>query len=271
MAMKIKDILPQREQNSNKGTFGTVLNVSGSEMYSGAGILSCISALKSGAGKVILCSSQNVLSAASYKCPELVLQKRENISFEGVTSIVLGCGLSTQKDAVDIFEKTIQNDIPMVIDADGLNILSEKDYTLPPNAILTPHPKEMARLMKISVDDVLNNQEEVLSQCVDKYNSVVVLKTHRTLIMDKSKTLYKNTTGNSALAKAGSGDVLAGMIGGFLAQGMSCFDGAILSVYLHGLAGELASQDLSEYSVLASDLLNYIGKAILMLSDKSDL
>lgn len=262
MVMKMINLLPKRSQNSNKGSFGTVLNVSGSEMYSGAGILSSVAALKVGAGKVILCSTPNTLDVASGSYPELVLQNRQNISFEGVTSVITGCGLSQSDEAKEVFQKTVSQNLPMVIDADGLNILSNGEYKLSENVILTPHPKEMSRLIGVSLDEVLDNPEKVLEQCVEKYNAVVVLKMHETLVMDINKTLYKNTTGNSALAKAGSGDVLAGMMGGFLAQGMNCFECAKLSVYLHGLAGELASEDLTEYSVLAGDLLNYIPYAI---------
>ena len=259
-------LLPKREQNSNKGTFGTVLNVSGSEKYSGAGILSSISALKSGAGKVILCSTQNVLNCASYLCPELILYNRGDLSsFEGINSIVVGCGLSMDKKAIDIFEAVINNagEIPVVIDADGLNILSKNksEYELPQNTILTPHPKEMSRLMQISIEDVLKNPKEVIYKCAEKYKSTVILKMHNTFVTDVNKNFYINHTGNSALAKAGSGDVLAGIIGGFLAQGMDCFNASKTGVYIHGLAGELASNDMSEYSVLASDIIRYIGKA----------
>ncbi|MBR1754641.1 NAD(P)H-hydrate dehydratase [bacterium] len=256
-------VFPKREQNSNKGTFGTVLNVSGSNEYSGAAILSSVAALKSGAGKVILCSSENTLTAASFQVPELVLIKRQKINFSGISSVILGCGLSQDNDAVETFWHTLDNirNLPLVIDADGLNILSKNNCKLPPNTILTPHPKEMSRLMNISVDDILKNPKEVTLKCVEKYSATVVLKLHNTLVANKDKNIYINNTGNSALAKAGSGDVLAGIIGGFLAQGLDCFNAAKTGVFVHGLAGELASKDLSEYSVLASDLNNYIGKA----------
>jgi NAD(P)H-hydrate epimerase len=260
--MKMSSLLPKRCQQSNKGTFGTVLNVSGSLEYSGAALLSSVAALKLGAGKVILCSTDNTLSAASYYAPELVLKKRKDICFENISSIILGCGLSLDNESINIFKKTIANEIPKVIDADGLNILSSGSYVLNSNSILTPHPKEMARLMNISVDEVLKNPNTIAKECLDKYQaSVVVLKMHETIVVDKDNE-YINKTGNSALAKAGSGDVLAGIIGGLLAQGCTCYDASRLGVYIHGLSGEIASKEMSEYSVLASDLLNYIGYAI---------
>lgn len=267
--MKIRNLLPKRPKNANKGTFGTVLNISGSEMYFGAAILSSVSALRVGTGKVILCSVQNVLSSACAFAPEIIPIKQENINIENVNAIILGCGLSTDKDAVNIFEKTISSakNIPIIIDADGLNILSKKDYELPKNTILTPHPKEMSRLMNVDLEEVLNNPKNILKKCVQKYGATVVLKLHSTLVMStQTDEIYINKTGNTALSKAGSGDILAGIIGGFLAQGMTCFDAARLGVYLHGLAGELAAKDSSEYSVLASDLLEYIGKAIKKIS-----
>ena len=263
--MKILNLLPKREQNSNKGSFGTVLNISGSKQYSGAAVLSGIAALRCGAGKVITCSTQNTLNAVSQFAPEIVLQLREDIDFKNINSIVLGCGLSQDEEATELVKKVLKMraDIPLVIDADGLNILAKLEVTtLPKNTILTPHPKEMARLMKISLEKVLNYPNEVIEQCVEKYNCVVVLKKHNTLIMDTNKETYINNTGNSALAKAGSGDVLAGMIGGFLAQGLTCYNSSVLAVYLHGLAGELAAEKYSEYSVLAGELLKYIGYAI---------
>lgn len=256
--------IPKRYNESHKGTYGTVLNVSGSQEYSGAAILSSISALKTGCGKVILCSTKNTLKAASFQCPELVLIERKNLTLNEISSVILGCGLSQDKDAVKIFKKTINliDKIPLIIDADGLNILSKYNFELPQNTILTPHPKEMARLMNLSsLEEVLNNPQKILESCVDKYSATVVLKTHKTMVMNKDKSLYINNTGNSALSKAGSGDVLAGIIGSLLAQKLNCFEAAKTGVYIHGLAGELASQDLSEYSVLASDLFNYIGKA----------
>ena len=132
---------------------------------------------------------------------------------------------------------------------------------LPQNSVITPHPLEAARLLGRSLQDVLNDLEGSAKKLTEKYNCVTVLKTHRTIICDKEK-FFINQHGNSALAKAGSGDVLAGIIAGLLAQKMNILEAAKLGVYLHSRAGEIASQELSEYSVLASDLPIYLHKAI---------
>ena len=258
--------LPKRFEESNKSTYGRVLNIAGSDYMPGAAYLSSISALKMGCGYCFLCSGEMVINSVAAKSSNIVFvpisQLKNHIKSSDV--IEIGCGLSVSCESKKILKTLLKNVDPikpLIIDADGLNILSKKDYTLPENTILTPHPKEMSRLTNLSVEDILNNPEKALELCVEKYNTTVLLKLHRTIIMDKYKNKYINTTGNSSLAKAGSGDVLSGIIGGLLAQGMNCFDASKLGVYIHGLTGEIASNDLSEYSVLASDLLTYIGPA----------
>lgn len=277
--------LPPREENSNKGTFGKILNVSGSEYMTGAAYLSSVSALRTGAGYVELASHKDVLRAVSTLAPEIVLAPIERIPkiLESADVLAIGCGLSTSEDAVELFKNTISQveNIPVVIDADGLNILANNKEILPSRAILlenrfsakegkqvqndkvilTPHPKEASRLLGKTLEEILNNMEISAKDISKKYSCVTVLKSHKTIVTD-GIVVYHNTTGNSALAKAGSGDVLTGMISGLLAQKMGIFDAACLGVYLHGLAGDLAKNDLTEYGVLASDTIRYIPYAI---------
>lgn len=257
--------LPKREENTNKGSFGKILNVSGSEYMTGAAYLSCISALKIGAGYVELASHKNVLKAVSAMAPEVVLAPIERIPkiLESADVLSIGCGLSTTDDAAELFKNTIAlaKNMPAVIDADGLNILAKNKIDLPENVILTPHPKEASRLLGISLEEVLNNMDAAAKEITKEYNCVTVLKSHKTIVTD-GNIVYHNTTGNSALAKAGSGDVLTGIISGLLAQKMQLLDAACLGVYLHGLAGDLAKNDLTEYGVLASDTIRYIPYAI---------
>ena len=258
--------MPERPENSNKGTFGKILNVSGSKYMTGAAYLSCVSALKTGAGYVELASCKEALKAAASYTPEIVLSPIEKIPelLKQATVLLIGCGLSTTQEAKEIFYKTIERrgNIPTVIDADGLNILSELNLSFDGNVILTPHPKEASRLLNCSLEEILENFENSAKEISKKFNCVTVLKSHKTIVTSPDNKIYYNTTGNSALAKAGSGDVLAGMLAGLLAQKMNIFDAAVLGVYLHGLAGDLAKEDLTAYGVLASDTVRYIPYAI---------
>lgn len=281
-----KTLLPKRPKNSHKGTFGHVLNVAGSEFYTGAAYFSSVSTLKVGCGLVTLVSDDMVLKSVASLTPDVIFKNSDKLKPEDFTkfqAVSLGCGLSQSKKAKNLFKKIINNlktsEIPLVIDADGLNLLAncQKNWCilprshgervgvrgkLPKNIILTPHPKEMSRLMGASTEEILSNPKLWAEKCCKKFNCVTVLKLHETIVTDGGNNLYINKTGNSALAHGGSGDVLCGMITGFLAQGLNCFEASVLAVYLHGLTAEIASKELSEYSVLTSDLIKYIPKAI---------
>ena len=290
-----KKLLPKRPAGSHKGTFGHVLNIAGSGLYTGAAYFSSVAPLKVGCGLVTLASEATTCKAIASLSPDVILMPINKISKEKINtfqSISIGCGLSTNKNAVKVFKKLMKllknSQTPIVIDADGLNILSSrhcetwvcgfnknfslkqscsltqlpKHLSLPLNTILTPHPKELSRLMGVTIDDILSQPEFWVKKCCGKYNCTTVLKLHKTLVADNKGNFYENNTGNSALSHGGSGDVLCGMINGFLAQGLNCFDSCCLAVHLHGLAGEIASNELTQYSVLASDLLKYIPQAI---------
>lgn len=267
----IKELLPKRPNIANKGTFGHVLNFAGCYNYRGAAYLSTISALKVGCGRVTLASESEVLNFCSAISPNFILRLAEELKDLSEFQVVsIGCGLSQSKNALNLFRKVLNrlknSETPIVIDADGLNILAKlKKICLPKNTILTPHPKEMSRLMGVTLDNILFQPEFWVKLCSEKYNCTTVLKLHKTLIADREGNFYENTTGNSALSHGGSGDVLCGMISGFLAQGLKAFEASCLAVYLHGLAAEIASEELTQYSVLASDLINYIPQAISKL------
>lgn len=259
--------MPPRKQESNKGTFGRVLNFSGSKNYIGAAYLSTVSVLKIGAGFAALATEKDIIKSVSALLPEAVyLSRKEGInSIKDFSTVLVGCGLglnaASTKLFKDIMHKLQKETMPVIIDADGLNLLAKTNIKLPQNAVITPHPMEAARLLGVKLEEVIANIKDSAIKLVNKYNCIVVLKTHRTLICDK-ENIFVNQHGNSALAKAGSGDVLAGIIAGLAAQNMNLFDAAKLGVYLHSRCGEIASNELSEYSVLASDLPKYIHLAI---------
>lgn len=268
--------LPKRVPNSNKGTYGRVLNVAGSEYMPGAAYLSSVSALKVGCGYCFLCSEDSVLKTVAAQTQNIVFvpldKLLENLNISDVVEI--GCGLSQSDNAVNIFNTVVENvdkNIPLIIDADGLNILSKAPEVLTSseisNIILTPHPKEASRLLDCSLDYVLSDVGSAANKISEIYNCITVLKTHNTVVVSPDGRHYINHTGNSAMAKAGSGDVLAGMIAGFVAQKMDIFEASVMGVYLHGLSGDIAAEKLTEYSVMAEDLISFIPNAIKTLLD----
>ena len=262
--------MPKRQENSHKGTFGRVLNISGSDFMSGAAGLSSLAALTTGCGMVVLCSTQKVINTIAAQTKDIVFAPLTDLikQLKNANILLVGCGLSTSPEAELIFSKLLEQkiNIPTIIDADGLNILSKLNLKwLPDNLILTPHPKEAARLLDTDTEELLTDLEFYAKVLSKKYNCITVLKSHNTIVCSKELEIYINNTGNSALAKAGSGDILSGIIAGLMAQSMEPFEAAKLGVYLHGLCGDLAKNDLTEYGVLASDLIRYIPKAIKTL------
>ena len=275
--------MPVREQNSNKGTFGKVLNFCGSENYIGASYLATVSSLKVGAGFSALATVQGVINSVSTLLPEAVYLTREQ-GLEKINEysvVLIGCGLGVSEESKVLMEKIFERinpKIPIVIDADGLNLLAGVNVEVKPEKkflqvqipkglndtekIITPHPLEASRLLGVSLKYILENLESSAKALSVKYKCITVLKTHRTVICDRDLNIYINQHGNSALAKSGSGDVLAGIIAGLLAQGMNGVEASKLGVYLHSRTGEIASEELTEYSVLASDIPKYLHKAI---------
>lgn len=262
--------MPVREQNSHKGTFGKVLNFCGSKNYIGAAYLSTKSSLKVGAGLSALASKKQIISSVSAMLPEAIyLTREEGLDKINEFSVVLiGCGLGQGISAKNLLKKVMKKTKgkPLIIDADGLNLLATITPSRPSpsreGVIITPHPLEASRLLDCPVEQVIENLEDSAKKLSKKYNCVTVLKTHRTIVCDTNLEIYVNQHGNSALAKAGSGDVLAGIIAGLLAQGTKPFEACKLGVYLHSRSGEIASEKLTEYSVLANDLIEFLPNAI---------
>jgi NAD(P)H-hydrate epimerase len=274
------ELMPKRLPRSNKGTYGRLMVISGCNEMTGAPILSCKAAYKTGVGLVNLVSTSKVITIAQTHAIEnvytIVPSKEGKLcldSFDSIkdkivkaSAIALGPGLGQGLEVTSFVEKLVSNvDIPIVIDADGLNAIQYnvdilKQIKAP--VIITPHPMEMSRLTGLSVEYILNNMLEVAIDFSKQYNVITLLKDARTIIANPNADIYINTTGNCSMAKAGSGDVLTGIIGALLAQHVEPFTAAALGAYLHGRAGELASQKLGMLGVLASDLCDYIAQDI---------
>lgn len=266
--------LPQRKDISNKSTYGRVLNIAGSDYMPGAAYLSSVSALKVGCGYCFLCSTDRVINSVAAQTQNIVFAPLKDLKtqIQKADVIEIGCGLgqnSISKKIFNDFIKYTPSEKPVIIDADALNLISQSPQKFInkgfKNVIFTPHPKEAARLLY--VDDVTENIEEAAKLISKKYNCITVLKTHKTYIYSPDGRQYTNTTGNNALAKAGSGDVLTGIIAGLIVQGTDLFEGACLGVYLHGLCADLAVKDLTNYSVMANDLINHLPSAIKIVQN----
>lgn len=266
--------IPCRNPYSNKGTFGKVLLIAGSEGMSGAACLAALAAYRSGCGLVRVFTPECNRAVIQTYLPEAIvtaydsegfpLKKLEEVlSWADVTGI--GPGLGTQECSAQILEYVLKNfKKPLVIDADGLNMLAHNKAPLRDRngpVILTPHIGEMMRLLDVSKEAVLENIMETAKQFAKKYGVICALKDARTIVSDGEKT-YINESGNSGMATGGSGDVLTGVICGLLAQGMQPFEGAAVGVYLHGLAGDAARVKKGAYAVLASDIADGVGAVL---------
>lgn len=279
--------LPVRPENSHKGTFGSVFNIAGSFGLTGAAYLCSCASLKTGAGYSALATPESLVSIYAGMTSEIVyvpLRETSNkaISIDAVSEaldksqkfnvFLIGPGIGTAPATVDfVFEITqnlVDRGLTVIFDADALNCLAKRDsFVLPFNSIITPHPKELSRLLKISVEEILHDRIGAARSAAQRFNTVVVLKGARTIIAEPNGNIYINPTGNSALAKAGTGDILSGMIAGFAAQGADIKKAAILGTFLHGITGDIAINNLTEYSVMAEDLLDYIPDAIKYIAN----
>jgi NAD(P)H-hydrate epimerase len=273
--------LPQRRTDTHKGDFGRILIVGGSRGMIGAPALAGLAALRSGAGLVTMAVPQSILAPAVVLNPcgigfPLPEDSEGSISREAVQKLldgidsndvsVVGCGLAQSSDLAAIIESILQTcEKPCVIDADGLNNLSSfanEDFKLQSNTILTPHPGEMNRLWNAWFREPLPaERKDQAAKLAERSGAVVVLKGAGTVVSDSQK-VYVNQTGNPGMATAGSGDVLSGCIGALLGQGLSPFDAAVLGVWAHGRAGDLAAEKSGQIGVIASDLPDHLGRIL---------
>lgn len=264
-----------RRESGNKGTFGKVLLIAGNEMTSGATLLSASSALHTGAGMVKVHTRKENRAILPVQLPEAMYCfygkkeiKSEALaeSLEWADVVGIGPGLGTNKQAEALLEFVLKySKRPLVIDADGLNLLKSKldlleKYEYP--VIMTPHLGEFSRLSGLSIKDWKQQPIELTNELAHRYNVTLVCKDARTVIADGGQNVYVNTTGNSGMATAGSGDVLTGILLGLLAQGYAPLDAAVMGVCVHGLAGDEAAKEKGKYAMVAGDLITYTGDVL---------
>lgn len=278
--------LPHRPLGANKGTFGRVMVVAGSSKYIGAPYLACAAAYRAGAGLVTLASTKKVTEITAGKSAEITYlplpENEQGFIEKGALEIItrdlkdykallIGPGLGREPETSDflfgLLAESLISNLPMVLDADALNLLSEKEMPTKwwqkfPRVILTPHPGEFSKLTGLKIADIEKDRIEKARGYAKEHNKVLVLKGAFTAIASPDGNIMVSPWANPALATAGTGDVLAGIIAAFLAQDKEPFASAALGVYIHGLAGELIKDELGQAGAIASDLLLKIPLAI---------
>ena len=280
--MRLPAQLLQRKADSHKGDYGHILILAGSSRFSGAALLCAQAALRSGAGLVTLGIPKSLnLALIKSKPKELItfplpetgegtlsLKAFARISslLKSIDILIIGPGLGRNNSTFALVKKVIlKTKHPIVIDADALNALNNCPRILKHHKgqiILTPHLKEMSGLFSISTDTIKNNRKLVAQEYAKYYNSIIILKGHNSIVTDGLTKSYINRTGNPGMATAGSVDVLSGIIGAFLAQGLSGFEAAKYATYIHGLAGDLAAKKKTQMGLIASDIIDQIPEAL---------
>ncbi|MGB4660599.1 MAG: NAD(P)H-hydrate dehydratase, partial [Mobilitalea sp.] len=283
--------IPVRNNYSNKGSFGKVLIIAGSSGMSGAAYLSAKSAYRTGAGlvKILTAADNRVILQTSL--PEALfaaydetgldnLQQQQKINeiIAWASVVVIGPGLGLSETAEQLLLTVIEKaKVPVVFDADAITLLSfllDKQGVdrqerikylsglLKDNMILTPHLKELSKLLGVEVNEIVNNAIDTARQCSYNNKLIVAMKDARTIVTQQQST-YINVSGNNGMATGGSGDVLTGIIAALIAQGMEPYKATCLGVYLHGLAGDIAAKEKGRYSMMASDIINSIEKVLI--------
>ncbi len=274
-------LLPVRPPDGNKGTFGNILIIAGARGFSGAAAMAALSALKVGGGLVRLAAPKGIMNALEAKLLEVVKvplaqTDEETISKDATSTlldylgktdvVVIGPGITTHRETARfLFEFLPHLSMPVIIDADAINIIAQNVKFLQKVRapfILTPHPGELSRLTTITPQEINLRRVDLAPKLAKQFGGVLVLKGAPTVIASPQGEVYVNPTGNSGLASAGSGDVLVGMISGFLAQNLPPTAASLCAVFLHGLCAELAMDESNEYALTAGDLIHYIPAAI---------
>ncbi len=273
----IRPLLQPRLPFTGKRNYGSALVFAGSTGMMGAAVMSSRATLRSGAGLVTVHGPKGGLPILQTAVPEAMFEPDRNEHFitdmrihHDHQAVAVGPGIGTNDQTIDALEALLKSGVnSLVLDADALNCISKRPALLtllPPKTIITPHIGEFDRLFgeQRSSEDRLKTAIDMARQ----YNIIIVLKGHYTATVRPTGRVYINPTGNPGMATAGSGDVLTGVVSAFLAQGYRPEHAATIGVYVHGLAGDLASEEIGEFGLTAGDIANYVGRAIRMIIDK---
>lgn len=273
-ASDVRACLLDRSPFAHKGQMGTALLIAGSYGMAGAAVLASKACMRSGAGKVVVNTPRRNIPILQASVPEAIVRAgneetifTETVDTEDYQAVGIGPGLGqSEQTAIALIAQLRRTQCPLVVDADALNILANHRawmQQLPKGIIMTPHPKELDRLEGHSADTY--ERLTKARNLAERLKGYVILKGHYTAICCPDGHIIFNATGNAGMATAGSGDVLTGILTGLLARGYKSQDACVVGVYLHGLAGDLAAQELGEESLIASDIISHLGKAFLKL------
>ncbi len=289
--LDIESLLLPRRPDANKGSFGHVFVIGGSLGKAGAAAMAGMSALRVGAGLSTIATPRSVLPTVAGFHPELMTEPldeteagtislraleygRLDALIKGKTVLAVGPGISRNPETAQFVRTIVEKyDLPIVLDADGLNAFeghADKLRGKKSGFVVTPHPGEMARLLGTSVRDVQANRIDVARKFAQEHELLVVLKGHRTLVAFPDGAVWVNTTGNPGMATGGTGDILTGMVAGFVAQSPTHIPEAVLAaVHFHGLAGDIAREKLGEPSLVATDLVKALPEAFRRVREQS--
>ncbi len=257
--------LKPRVRHAHKGMYGHVLVVGGDYGYSGAVRMAAEAALRVGAGLVSVATKPDIALTLNLARPEIMChgissEKALDLLLKKATVVVVGPGIGMSRWAKKLLSRVLKSKKPLIVDADALNILASKPVSYE-NWILTPHPGEAARLLKTTVENVQQDRVLAMHSLQKKMGGVCVLKGEGSLILAPDNMLAQCDAGNPGMATAGMGDILSGVMGGFVAQGFTLVDAAKCGVLIHAMAGDLAAKE-GERGMLASDLLPYLRRLV---------
>lgn len=268
LATDIKNFIPKRSIDAHKGDSGTLLIIGGNYGMGGAVIMAAEAAYRSGAGKVVVLTRPEHVTPLLSRIPSaMIVDSSREIDWTKIfldkTVLVIGPGLGQDDWAKQLFDLALSSDLPKVIDADALNLLSttSKKYNLQ-NAIITPHPGEAARLLNCDVKTIQDDRQLAIKKLYDQYQATVILKGHNSLILSHDQKLFLCPYGNPGMAVAGMGDVLSGVVAGLLGQNVAINRAAVLATTVHGVAGDMAAKKQGQIGLLATDLISYIPEVL---------
>ncbi len=281
----VAERLPARKPDGHKGDFGKLFVLAGSTGLTGAATLSATAAARAGTGLVTVGCPKSLNPILEVKLTEAMTFPLPDVGQKGCLALrglgeirkwldktdaaVIGPGLGSHRDTVMLMHRLLEKlDKPAILDADGLNAFAKNREPLKsahPELVLTPHPGEFRRLIDADIPEALPQLYDLVRKYSREYNAVIIFKGSPTVIVEPGGQLYLNPTGNNGMATGGTGDVLSGIVGSFLAQGLSPVDSAVCAVYLHGLSGDLAAAELGYRSLIAGDLIDFLHEAFWLV------